>query len=501
MEHLHPLEVKVLRVFRQHHQIVESKIPALSGIDPKQLPKVISWLLTKNLLEVTAENITRKVRLTELGKQFRDTGIPELRILDAVKKGARPLSELRKLVNNDLFGKAIGRLKQLGAITITENKVHFVKLPDELTTLQNILTKIGDTTYPWDELSPLEQALITQYSRKRGKQRGIFRIDEYRDRIFSLTPTGKQLLTQLPEEVSKEISQLTPDLLRDGSWRTYKLRPYNLMLPPKPIVVGHRHPYSLFLSKVRQKLLAMGFEEMKGPLVEYEFWNMDALYMPQFHPARQIHDVYFVKSPKYGKPLSLHILERVAAVHRNGADTGSKGWRYEFDYQRAHRLILRSQGTAVSARTLASNPHIPGKYFAIARCFRYDKIDASHLPDFYQIEGIVISPHVNLRTLLGLLKLFAEEFARTTDVEFRPGYFPFTEPSVELHAKIDNKWVELGGAGIFRKEVTHPLGVELPVLAWGLGLDRMAMSALEIKDIRLLFSRDLNFLRQRTKRL
>ena len=100
-----------------------------------------------------------------------------------------------------------------------------------------------------------------------------------------------------------------------------------------------------------------------------------------------------------------------------------------------------------------------------------------------------------------MLKLFAEEFARTTDVEFRPGYFPFTEPSVELHAKIDNKWVELGGAGIFRKEVTHPLGVELPVLAWGLGLDRMAMSALEIKDIRLLFSRDLNFLRQRTKRL
>ena len=136
MEHLHPLEVKVLRVFKQHHQIVESKIPNLSGIDPKQLPKVISWLLTKNLLEVTAENITRKVRLTELGKQFRDTGIPELRILDAVKKGARPLSELRKLVNDDLFGKAIGRLKQLGAITITENKVHFVKLPDELTTTE-----------------------------------------------------------------------------------------------------------------------------------------------------------------------------------------------------------------------------------------------------------------------------------------------------------------------------------------------------------------------------
>jgi len=143
---------------------------------------------------------------------------------------------------------------------------------------------------------------------------------------------------------------------------------------------------------------------------------------------------------------------------------------------------------------------VPGKYFAIARCFRYEQVDATHLSDFYQIEGIVLGEEINFRHLLGLLELFAEEVAQAKEVRFTPAYFPFTEPSVELHINHPKVgWMELGGAGLFRPEVTLPLGVEVPVIAWGLGIDRMAMNALGINDIRRLFAPDLDFMRTQGK--
>ncbi|HRY61976.1 MAG TPA: hypothetical protein P5266_07210, partial [Candidatus Fermentibacter sp.] len=182
--------------------------------------------------------------------------------------------------------------------------------------------------------------------------------------------------------------------------------------------------------------------------------------------------------------------------HRSGGGTGSRGWDYEYDETRAGLPVLRSQGTALSARCLASSPRSPGKYFAIARCFRYDQVDATHLPDFFQIEGIVLGEGTNLRHLVGLLRLFATQFAGAGSYKLYPGYFPFTEPSVEMHILHPaTGWMEMGGAGLFRPEVTEPLGVNVPVIAWGLGLDRMAMTAMGLSDIRDLMTDDIGRLR------
>ncbi|MDR3019819.1 MAG: phenylalanine--tRNA ligase subunit alpha, partial [Treponema sp.] len=247
----------------------------------------------------------------------------------------------------------------------------------------------------------------------------------------------------------------------------------------------------------------LGFEEFDGPLVETEFWNSDALFMPQFHSARDIHDVYSIadtSSPDgiaRAKSIDEPWLSNVAATHENGGKTGSRGWNYGFDREFTRRLVLRSQGTALSARTLPV-AKIPGKYFGIARCFRYDRVDATHLPDFYQTEGIVLGENVNLRTLLGMLEMFAREVAGAKEVKYVPGYFPFTEPSIEVHIKHPALgWFELGGSGIFRPEVTASLGVDVPVAAWGIGIDRMALMALGLNDLRELFSHDIENVRLR----
>jgi len=286
-------------------------------------------------------------------------------------------------------------------------------------------------------------------------------------------------------------------MIASGSWKGKHFRKYNIQIAPPRVNTGRKHPYRIFLDDLKTTLRSLGFVEMQGSLVEPEFWNMDALFMPQFHSARDIHDAYRVREPALSPPAAQPFLDRVRAAHRDGGDTGSIGWNYDFDVERSRRNIFRSHGTVLSARTLASGPEIPGKYFAVARCFRPDKVDATHAPDFLQVEGIVLGEDINFRTLLGLLTLFAKEIARSPEVKFLPDYFPFTEPSVSVHMKHPILgWTELGGAGIFRPEVTRPLGVDVPVIAWGLGIDRMALVALGINDIRDLFTRDLNVLRQ-----
>jgi phenylalanyl-tRNA synthetase alpha chain len=295
----------------------------------------------------------------------------------------------------------------------------------------------------------------------------------------------------------EEIGKLTPAMLQDGSWKRGGFRAYNLGVQPARVLVGRRNPYASFLETVKDKLVSLGFEEFDGSIVETEFWNSDALFMPQFHSARDIHDVYYVKEPSLAKSIEEPYLSAVAGVHENGGSTQSRGWGYSFDRDFTRRLILRSQGTVLSARQLPK-AKVPGKYFGIARCFRYDQVDATHLSDFYQTEGIVLGEDVNLRTLLGFLEMFAVEVAGATDVKYVPGYFPFTEPSVEVHIKHPVLgWFELGGSGIFRPEVTEPLGVKVPVLAWGLGIDRMALMALGLNDLRELFSPDLDKVRLR----
>jgi len=505
LESLHPLESKVLLPFESREALQASDVMSLSGLDESRLDMATGWLKAKGLLDVKDESVTSLVSLTEAGRGYLEKGTPEMRIIGALREG-------RQLTVKDVIASwgmepaevssAVGALKESGAVRIVQGGVLELAAGADVSAYEFLLSLIKTVSLKehaeLSSFSAAEQAAINANFHKRGKSKGIFRITEKRNRSYYLTPAGSSLLGLLRERggAAEEFSALTPEMLKQGTWRNRKFRAYNIALNPPRQGIGRKHPYKQFLDFVKYKFIGMGFEEMRGPLVENEFWDMDALFMPQFHPARNIHDVYFVKEPAACSRIEGPFGRRVAATHRDGGKTGSTGWRYDFDLERAKRLILRSQGTAVSARTLASGPGIPGKYFSIARCFRYDAVDATHAPDFYQVEGIVLGEEINFRALLGLLTLFGREIAKAAEFQFRPAYFPFTEPSVELHVRHPELgWMELGGAGIFRPEVTAPLGVSVPVIAWGLGLDRMAMVALGIQDIRDLFSRDLDFVR------
>lgn len=504
IETLHPFEIKSVLAFSKGFVILtEQALSNASGLDEAQLRRAVELLKTRGFLEVAEEKTTPFVELTEFGKEIIESGPIESRILEAIPDSGVTQAELKSAgsLNPEEIGPAAGLLKKLQLVDIHEGGLLTLTEAGKTgaAALRKALELFGRGPGPMALLDSIGRAFVEEKSRKRGKGNAIFSVKNKVERSFGLTEAGKaaQSALMMKGDAGDEITALTSDMLRTGSWKGRQFRKFNLKIAPPRVNVGRKHPYRVFLDMLRRKLTSLGFREMKGSLTQPEFWNCDALYMPQFHSARDIHDVYLVREPKMCPPAAEPFLSQVAATHSNGWKTGSRGWGYEFDAEQSRRNIFRSHGTVLSARTLASKPEIPGKYFAVARCFRPDKVDATHAPDFFQVEGIVLGEDINFRTLLGLLGLFAKEIAKAKEVKYAPAYFPFTEPSVEVHMKHPVLgWTELGGAGIFRPEVTAPLGVNVPVIAWGLGIDRMAMMALGINDIRELFTRDLNVLRR-----
>ncbi len=508
---LHPLEIKLLLSAGPGEDITKEKLIRELSYNEGQCNQAFSWLSSKGLIEEKRRTKRISYELTELGKEYQAKGTPEERILKLIgEEGPMRLPDIANklgLENRDV-GSAYGKLSQKGLLKMDqEKKVCLAESgrgkPVDLELTRSLLDKLAETKQLTDEdLNDKEKALVSTMSRKRSSSKGVFRVIEREDVIYQLTEKGLAAKKILKREgiTGEEVGSLTPEMLKDGTWKGKNFRRYNIKIPPSRVLLGRKNPYVAFLEKLKNKLTSLGFEEFDGPLVETEFWNCDALYMPQFHSARDIHDVYYVKEPTHAKEIEQPYLDQVAATHENGWKTGSKGWEYSFDRDFTRRLILRSHGTVLSAKTL-THAKIPGKYFGVVRCFRYDKVDATHLADFYQTEGIVLGEEVNLRTLLGLLKMFAEEVAMATEVKYVPGYFPFTEPSVEVHIKHPVLgWFELGGSGIFRPEVTEPLGIKVPVLAWGLGIDRMALMSLGLEDLRELFSKDIEEVRLRRER-
>ena len=511
IKNLHPLEIKVLLKYSEKDELTAKKL--ISELDYKEghANQAFSWLSGKELIIETGRNPYTFYEITENGRQLSSTGTVEERLVSLLKeKGALSLPEVASALNieNKDIGSAFGQLSKEGILKMNaEKKAEYTgaELPKRISVTSALLKKACEAEsglLDKAKLSAEEQEVISGLAKKRGAADSPFKMIERETVTYKLLPAAKDVAEALKKAgvTGNEIGEITPKMLASGEWKNGTFRGYNISIPPARIIPGRTNPYVQFLESVKDKLCSLGFQEFDGPLVETEFWNGDALFMPQFHAARDIHDVYRIKNPTHAKSIEEPYLSNIARVHEDGGNSGSRGWNYSFDREFTRRLILRSQGTVLSAHQL-HKAEVPGKYFGIARCFRYDKVDATHLSDFYQTEGIVLGEEANLKTLLGFLEMFAKEIAGATEVKYVPGYFPFTEPSIEVHIKHPVLgWFELGGSGIFRPEVTKAMGIDVPVLAWGIGIDRMALMALGLNDLRELFCEDIERVRQRKAR-
>jgi phenylalanyl-tRNA synthetase alpha chain len=473
---LHPQERLVLLSLKSG-EATDKGVAAATGLPVAAVNKAGLWLRLKGLIEYRDEK-TFSISLTPEGRNYAKNGLPEKILLKLSEKGAT-LGQLKEKILELTI--ALAWAKRSGWIEIDRGRIKLTAEGKSALSRKTELEKALEAGETEDE------NVLSQL-----KARKLVTVTESKEKTFMLTAEGRKLIPELAA-AKQEIGQLTPQDLRTGGWREKQFRPYDINTPVPTAVPAKMHPYVQFMNYTRQKLIALGFREVKGPYVETEFWNSDALFMPQDHPARGIHDIFRVKSPATGEVKDKLVLQRVAETHRNGWTTGSVGWG-AWNPEQTLKLVLRSQTTAVSARTLAAGAR-HGKFFTIDRNFRPDVIDATHSLEFYQCEGIVVGEGMNLRHLLGYLKMFGEEIAGAEKVRFRPGYFPFTEPSVELDGLVNGKWMELAGSGIFRPEVTRPLGVDVPVLAWGIGFGRLAMIKMGITDSRDLFNHDLEWLK------
>ena len=238
----------------------------------------------------------------------------------------------------------------------------------------------------------------------------------------------------------------------------------------------------------------MGFTESNGTTLDSAFWNFDSLFQPQDHAAREMQDTFYVKNPSECKLPDEEIVKNVAKTHEDGGNTKSTGWGYDWDVDVAKQSVLRTHTTGISTKYLASHEP-PLKMFSVGRVFRRETINYKHLPEFHQVEGLVAAEGISLQHLLGILKEFYKKLG--FEVRFRPAYFPYTYMSCECEIYLEERhdWIELGGAGMFRPEVLEPLGIKVPALAFGIGIERLAMIRYDISDIRMLYKSDIKWLR------
>ena len=484
---------------------VEQLIDAC-GFPDTAVMRTALTLQEKNCITIHAE-YQSVIKLTAEGEQYAKNGLPERKLILTVTAlgGSADLQKTAKQagIKPQFVQIALGwAIRKKWAIYNSDDNTIRINKP----LLHQAFIPEGCDEALLKYLNAKKQAALEDLSSselkeaaEQLKKRQLLTIEPKTARTLQITPQGKKAAME-SKTAPQEITQLTPELIITGKWHTAKLQKYNIQAPVAKTYPGKKHPYLQFLDEVRAKLVNLGFQEMTGTSVETSFFNFDALYTPQDHPARETSDIYYIKDPQYGD-ISQHAttVQHVAETHENGWKTGSTGWEYKYSLLTAQRLILRGHGTCLSARTLESkNFQVPSKHFSIARVYRPEITDKTHLSEFNQVEGIVIDENLTLKDLLGVLGKFAMEIAGADKVCFKPDYFPFTEPSVELSAyKEGYGWVEFGGSGIFRPEVTLPLGIKEPVIAWGLGVDRLFMMRAGIEDIRMIFSQNLEWLRKK----
>ena len=438
------------------------------------------------------ETTSRLVSLGEEGNKAYENGLLESRLWDWIRSVEEDQRNMGSLISSGFdrkeSGPGIGILKGLGVEIVSGNLVFSdeEEITKEIARRTDFIKSLSNSPV---EASTMDEGLISHFSSRSG----LLEFEETTSRTWKLTKSGSSVdQSELIE--SQMIGELTPEMLQTDSWMGAEFKPFDVQAPAPTPTGGRRHPMQSLIERIRSVFLEMGFSEIDGDYIQSAGWNMDSLFIPQSHPARTMQDTFYLDQPEKVE-IEDSYLDLWARVHEHGHDTGSRGWGGEFDKDESQKALLRTHTTVNTVRHIAENPSQPSRVFGIGRVFRQETIDRTHMPEFHQIEGIIHEPDASLPMLISTLKTFYAKMGYP-DVRVRPAYFPYTEPSAEVDILWKGEWLELGGSGIFRPEVTEPLGTEWPVCAWGMGLERLAMLILGLDDIRQLYQPDLERLRK-----
>lgn len=456
----HEIEKKIISVLKSESNLTPEKIGELTQLSPDQVRRGIEWLRLKELAIVNeSQNIT--FSLGKNGLEAFESGLPERKLVDLIKDGSMKISDLQKQLGS-VFGPAMGLAKKNNWIESKENELSLKTYPSNIPG-EKTLKQIGKSSVSEQDIDKEDlQSLM---------RRPEFIIENLiKTKQISLTKNAQSLDISDSDSGAIDVEAKVPE-----------------------IFVARTHPLKDTIDEIREIFVTLGFTEIFGNLTQPSFWNFDALFTPQDHPARELQDTFYldgVSSKKIGTPDQIR---KVSESHK-------KGWRYYWDINEARKMVLRTHTTCVTIKHLAENKSEEARVFSLGRVFRNEKVSYKHLVEFNQIEGVVVGSNANLRNLMGIQREFYRRIG-ITKIKFWPTFFPYTEPSLQtmVYNERLGKWVELFGMGIFRPEVTKPLGITKPVLAWGGGIERIAMLKYGLDDVREFYNNNLNWLRSATK--
>jgi len=469
----------------------ESKIAEDMNLKLSEVSRGALWLSNKKLAERIEEKV-KVIKSTPKAQKYVKELLPEEKLLSYLH--SKKELELAQLMHKLHFEKqegniALGKLLRSGYIKIIRKDgskvITLTEKGKEAKALQitEFLRKIiREREIPLEKKDKIIDELI---------KRGLLTVETKSIWKVKLTELGKEII-KLGISKHEIIDKITPEIITSKVWEKKKIRWYDVTSPVPKIWGGRKHPLRLIMEKIRQIFLEMGFREMRGPWVEISFWNMDAMWIPQDHPAREMQATFYVARPEKGIVRDKELVEIVKEVQETGGDTGSLGWRQLWDINLAMKNLLRTHTTAVTFRVLGyflknNLVKLPVKFFSIGRVFRNEAIDWKHLAEFHQVEGFVVGENLTLRSLMGYIKEFYSKMG-IRKIRFKPTYNPYTEPSSEIFGwhEAAGKWVEIGNSGLFRPESLRPFGIKHNVIAWGLAVERLAAILYEIEDIREL---------------
>ena len=465
---LHDIEKQIVKVLLPGPNLIERDISDKTKLSIDQVRRGVEWLRQKKLAEVH-ESIIIYYSLGKNGLDALKNGLPERRLVTFVQEGPKTFDEIRSSLQGLDFNAAIAHAKKNGWINIektgTGSRISIKENPPP-TREEILIEDIGEQTI---QAGPT--GILAQNALQPLLNRPDFIIErEEKTRKVHLTATGKKINLKKLDSNAIDVEADVPH-----------------------VHAARIHPLNDTINEIRDTFVHLGFTEITGNLSQSSFWNFDALFTPQDHPARELQDTFYLKGLNAKQLATPTQIKNVSSAHK-------KGWRYYWDIQEAKKMVLRTHTTCVTIKHLADKKPDEARIFSLGRVFRNEKLSFKHLAEFNQVEGIVVGKHITLRDLMGIQKEFYRKIG-LTKVKFWPTFFPYTEPSLQsmVYNEKLGKWIELFGMGIFRPEVTKPLGITKPVLAWGGGIERIAMLKFGLDDVREFYNNNLSWLRTATK--